>query len=204
MGGSQSASQIAAWVAQNFSASTVDSVTLYDLTAPTPRAAPCGRGSGVGRARLPPGPSVQGDAGVPGSAHWIDGYRGERLVRVLIWRRILSGVADFVVSDLASRVPSPRVRCVQSGPWSRRYAPQRPEAIEWKQRRAWRSPCAGCARSSGPGRAAVVAVDGVDLDIADGEFLTLLGPSGSGKTTVLRMIAGFELPTAGTIELDGQ
>jgi putative spermidine/putrescine transport system ATP-binding protein len=50
---------------------------------------------------------------------------------------------------------------------------------------------------------AVVAVDSVDLDVADGEFLTLLGPSGSGKTTVLRMIAGFELPTAGTIELAG-
>jgi putative spermidine/putrescine transport system ATP-binding protein len=49
----------------------------------------------------------------------------------------------------------------------------------------------------------VVAVDGVDLDIYDGEVLTLLGPSGSGKTTVLRMIAGFELPTAGTIELSG-
>jgi putative spermidine/putrescine transport system ATP-binding protein len=49
----------------------------------------------------------------------------------------------------------------------------------------------------------VVAVDSVDLDIADGEFLTLLGPSGSGKTTVLRMIAGFELPTAGTVELAG-
>jgi putative spermidine/putrescine transport system ATP-binding protein len=49
----------------------------------------------------------------------------------------------------------------------------------------------------------VVAVDSVDLDIHDGEFLTLLGPSGSGKTTVLRMIAGFELPTAGLIELAG-
>ena len=49
----------------------------------------------------------------------------------------------------------------------------------------------------------VVAVDSVDLDIADGEFLTLLGPSGSGKTTVLRMIAGFELPTSGSIELGG-
>ena len=49
----------------------------------------------------------------------------------------------------------------------------------------------------------VTAVDGIDLDIADGEFLTLLGPSGSGKTTVLRMIAGFELPTEGVIELDG-
>jgi putative spermidine/putrescine transport system ATP-binding protein len=50
----------------------------------------------------------------------------------------------------------------------------------------------------------VVAVDSVDLDIADGEFLTLLGPSGSGKTTVLRMIAGFELPTSGSIELGGR
>ena len=49
----------------------------------------------------------------------------------------------------------------------------------------------------------VVAVDGVDLDVFDGEFITLLGPSGSGKTTVLRMIAGFELPTAGTVELAG-
>src|SRR5471032_705741 len=49
----------------------------------------------------------------------------------------------------------------------------------------------------------VVAVDHVDLDVLDGEFLTLLGPSGSGKTTVLRMIAGFELPTAGRIELGG-
>mgnify|MGYP000178514507 CR=1 FL=1 len=49
----------------------------------------------------------------------------------------------------------------------------------------------------------VVAVDGVDLDVVDGEFLTLLGPSGSGKTTVLRMIAGFERPDAGSIELDG-
>ena len=50
----------------------------------------------------------------------------------------------------------------------------------------------------------VVAVDSVDLDVLDGEFLTLLGPSGSGKTTVLRMIAGFELPTSGTIELAGR
>jgi putative spermidine/putrescine transport system ATP-binding protein len=50
----------------------------------------------------------------------------------------------------------------------------------------------------------VTAVDGIDLDIYDGEFLTLLGPSGSGKTTVLRMIAGFELPTSGTIELSGE
>jgi len=48
-----------------------------------------------------------------------------------------------------------------------------------------------------------VAVDCVDLDIAHGEFFSLLGPSGSGKTTLLRMIAGFELPSSGTIELNG-
>ncbi|MPY38157.1 ABC transporter ATP-binding protein [Streptomyces adustus] len=47
-------------------------------------------------------------------------------------------------------------------------------------------------------------VSGVDLRIADGEFFSLLGPSGSGKTTVLRMIAGFEEPTGGVIELAGQ
>jgi putative spermidine/putrescine transport system ATP-binding protein len=47
------------------------------------------------------------------------------------------------------------------------------------------------------------AVDGVDLEITDGEFFSMLGPSGSGKTTVLRLIAGFELPTAGTVELNG-
>ncbi|GIE82172.1 ABC transporter ATP-binding protein [Actinoplanes philippinensis] len=51
---------------------------------------------------------------------------------------------------------------------------------------------------------AVDAVAGVDLEIADGEFFSMLGPSGSGKTTVLRMIAGFELPTAGSVFLSGQ
>ncbi len=50
----------------------------------------------------------------------------------------------------------------------------------------------------------VVAVDGVDLDIAEGEFFSLLGPSGSGKTTCLRMIAGFEAPTEGRIWLGGR
>jgi putative spermidine/putrescine transport system ATP-binding protein len=50
----------------------------------------------------------------------------------------------------------------------------------------------------------VVAVDGVDLEIQAGEFFTLLGPSGSGKTTTLRLIAGFERPDEGDVELDGR
>jgi putative spermidine/putrescine transport system ATP-binding protein len=50
----------------------------------------------------------------------------------------------------------------------------------------------------------VVAVGGIDLEIGRGEFFTMLGPSGSGKTTTLRMIAGFELPDTGTIELAGR
>jgi putative spermidine/putrescine transport system ATP-binding protein len=50
----------------------------------------------------------------------------------------------------------------------------------------------------------VTAVAGVDLDIAEGEFFSMLGPSGSGKTTMLRMIAGFELPDLGTILLKGR
>jgi putative spermidine/putrescine transport system ATP-binding protein len=58
----------------------------------------------------------------------------------------------------------------------------------------------GLSRSFGDVR----AVAGVDLDIYEGEFITLLGPSGSGKTTVLRMIAGFEKPDSGTIDLAGK
>ena len=51
---------------------------------------------------------------------------------------------------------------------------------------------------------AINAVDNLDLDIAPGEFFSMLGPSGSGKTTVLRLIAGFEQPTSGTVSLFGQ
>ena len=48
-----------------------------------------------------------------------------------------------------------------------------------------------------------VALAGLDLDVARGEFLTLLGPSGCGKTTLLRIIAGFEHPSEGRVELEG-
>ena len=51
---------------------------------------------------------------------------------------------------------------------------------------------------------AFTAVDNVSLDVKGGEFLTLLGPSGCGKTTLLRMIAGFEIPDAGTVWLEGR
>ncbi len=49
-----------------------------------------------------------------------------------------------------------------------------------------------------------VAVDGIDLDIGAGEFFSLLGSSGCGKTTTLRMVAGFEKPDSGSIEIDGR
>ncbi|HST84541.1 MAG TPA: ABC transporter ATP-binding protein [Kineosporiaceae bacterium] len=62
----------------------------------------------------------------------------------------------------------------------------------------------GLRKTFGSGKDSVRAVDGVDLEIADGEFFSLLGPSGSGKTTVLRLIAGFELPTSGRIRLGDQ
>jgi putative spermidine/putrescine transport system ATP-binding protein len=58
----------------------------------------------------------------------------------------------------------------------------------------------GVVKEFGPVR----AVAGVDLGVRRGEFLTLLGPSGSGKTTILKLIAGFERPTAGRILLDGE
>ena len=54
------------------------------------------------------------------------------------------------------------------------------------------------------GSGEVMAVDHVSIEIEKGELVTLLGPSGCGKTTTLRLIAGFEFPTSGTIRLDGQ
>ena len=58
----------------------------------------------------------------------------------------------------------------------------------------------GVCRSFGDIR----AIDRVSFEVDDGEFFSLLGPSGSGKTTCLRLIAGFEQPDAGTIEIHGE
>jgi putative spermidine/putrescine transport system ATP-binding protein len=58
----------------------------------------------------------------------------------------------------------------------------------------------GIRKAFGP----VVALDGIDLDVKSGEFLTILGPSGSGKTTLLKIIAGFELPEEGCVLLGGE
>ncbi len=59
--------------------------------------------------------------------------------------------------------------------------------------------CRGLARRYGP----VGAVDGLDLEVRRGELLAVLGPSGCGKTTLLRLVAGFERPDAGTITIEG-
>ena len=59
-------------------------------------------------------------------------------------------------------------------------------------------------KAFGQGDSAVRALDDVSVEIREGEFFTLLGPSGCGKTTLLRLIAGFEMPTDGVILLDGQ
>src|SRR5215510_13673098 len=58
----------------------------------------------------------------------------------------------------------------------------------------------GCTRLFGDVR----AVDGIDLSVREGEFLSLLGPSGCGKTTTLGMVAGFVAPSAGRVLIDGE
>ena len=62
----------------------------------------------------------------------------------------------------------------------------------------------GLTKSFGARDAELAAVDDLDLDIKDNQFVTLLGPSGCGKTTTLRLIAGYIVPDRGTIEVDGR
>ena len=87
----------------------------------------------------------------------------------------------LVLTSIRPRVPS---GCVPASP-----DPPAPAVV-----------CTGLRRVYG----SVVAVAGVDLDVRRGELLAVLGPSGCGKTTLLRLIAGFEQPDAGTISVDGR
>ncbi len=50
----------------------------------------------------------------------------------------------------------------------------------------------------------VIALQGLDLEVGDGEFFVLLGPSGAGKTTTLKCVAGLEAPTIGHVEINGR
>jgi len=61
----------------------------------------------------------------------------------------------------------------------------------------------GITKSYGKGEQAAVALDGIDLDVARGEFVSLMGPSGSGKTTLLNVVAGLDTPDSGRVVLDG-
>ena len=63
---------------------------------------------------------------------------------------------------------------------------------------------ANLSKTFASGHAEITAVDGITINVRQGELVTLLGPSGCGKTTTLRMIAGFEIPTSGDILIDGE
>ena len=104
------------------------------------------------------------------------------------------------------------------GPGDRRTASELPAAGHRSPSRSRRRPCTRRSRrwrcrerrrggdqhpGSGESFGDVRAVDGISLDIAEGEFITLLGPSGCGKTTTMRMVAGFEEPDDGRILLRG-
>ena len=56
----------------------------------------------------------------------------------------------------------------------------------------------------GAGKAGVKALDDINLEIAEKEFVAIVGPSGCGKTTCLRIVAGFERPTSGTVSVNGK
>src|ERR1700704_3343578 len=87
-----------------------------------------------------------------------------------------------------------------SGSWRKRLATQAPaRSVQQLDAASPAVRLSGIRRTYGD----VVAIDKLDLDIAEGEFFTLHGPSGSGKTTTLRVIAGFEQSDEGDVELAG-
>ncbi len=63
--------------------------------------------------------------------------------------------------------------------------------------------CRGLTRTYHRGPVEITPLDGLDLDVEEGEFLALMGPSGSGKTTLLNLIAGIDRPSAGTLHIGG-
>lgn len=64
--------------------------------------------------------------------------------------------------------------------------------------------CRRLTRSYTKGESVITPLDELDLDVEQGEFLALMGPSGSGKTTLLNLIAGIDLPTSGSLRIDGR
>ncbi|HMQ39410.1 MAG TPA: ATP-binding cassette domain-containing protein, partial [Micropruina sp.] len=62
----------------------------------------------------------------------------------------------------------------------------------------------GLTRVYGEGEATVVALDGIDLSIAAGEFVAVMGPSGCGKSTLLNLLGGLDAPTAGQVSIGGE
>ena len=64
--------------------------------------------------------------------------------------------------------------------------------------------CRRLTRSYTKGESVITPLDELDLDVQQGEFLALMGPSGSGKTTLLNLIAGIDLPTSGSLKIDGR
>src|SRR5262249_34421536 len=94
------------------------------------------------------------------------------------------------ISPFSASNASNKVRPGLGGPGRSREAQPMSPAVKF----------VNVCRHFGPVR----AVDGVTLDIAEGEFFAMLGPSGSGKTTCLRLIAGFEQPTEGHVEIFGE
>jgi len=73
-----------------------------------------------------------------------------------------------------------------------------------QERRGAAVTIAGLRKEYGDGRERVVALDGINLTIAPGEFCCIVGPSGCGKSTLLRILAGLDRATGGTIDIDSK